>query len=167
LFEFLTINQSEANQALRTVLTVRWPIANASSILVAIGVLPGSPFYASDSEQLPNIALELLGLRDGLKQEQQQHHHQQQQQYQAQYHQHQHQNHHHHHHHQQQQQYGWQHFSNFSSEICRLLLLENIDKIWVSILSSMNSRNHQIMFLLYKLIPRLIALKPSEFLDSE
>ncbi|CAH8842375.1 unnamed protein product [Trichobilharzia szidati] len=166
LFEFLTINQSEANQALRTVLTARWPIANASSILVAIGVLPGSPFYASDSEQLPNIALELLGLRDGIKQEQQQQQQQsQQQQYQQAQHQHQHQN--HHHHHQQQQQYGWQHFSNFSSEICRLLLLENIDKIWASVLSWTSSRNHQIMFLLYKLIPRLIALKPSEFLDSE
>ncbi|CAH8510940.1 unnamed protein product [Schistosoma margrebowiei] len=145
LFEFLTVSHSDGNLAVRTVLSTRWPIVNASCISVAIGVLPGNPFCSSDSEQLPNLALEVLGLRDGIKQESNN--------YQQ--------------HHEQQQQYGRQNFSNLSSEICRCLLLENIDKIWASVLMWINSRNHQIMFLLYKLIPRLVALKPSEFQDTE
>ncbi|TNN10640.1 Serine/threonine-protein kinase tor [Schistosoma japonicum] len=146
LFEFLTVNHSDGSLAVRTVLSTRWPVVNASCISVAIGVLPGNQFCSSDSEHLPNLALEVLGLRDGITQEPnscQQHHEQ------------------------QQQKYGRQNFSNLSSEICRCLLLENIDKIWASVLTWINTRNHQIMFLLYKLIPRLVALKPSEFQDTE
>ncbi|KAK4469431.1 hypothetical protein MN116_006984 [Schistosoma mekongi] len=146
LFEFLTVSHSDGSLAVRTVLSTRWPVVNASCISVAIGVLPGNQFCSSDPEHLPNLALEVLGLRDGITQEPnscQQHHEQ------------------------QQQKYGRQNFSNLSSEICRCLLLENIDKIWASVLTWINTRNHQIMFLLYKLIPRLVALKPSEFQDTE
>ncbi|CAH8506092.1 unnamed protein product [Heterobilharzia americana] len=166
LFEFLTLNQTDANQAVHSVLNTRWPITNTSSILVTIGVLPGSPFCSSNSEQLSNLSLEVLGLHDGINNDcqysqtttttttgsstLQQHHESQSKQQQ-----------------QQQQHYGWENCNDLSSEICYHLLLENIDKLWSSILQWMNTRNHQIMFLLYKLIPRVVALKPDEFLDVE
>ncbi|CAL8095011.1 unnamed protein product [Calicophoron daubneyi] len=57
-------------------------------------------------------------------------------------------------------------FSGLPSALCQRLLLENIDKLWTTVSSWLTVRNQQLVVLLFKILPRLVALSPHQFLKD-
>ncbi|KAF7259839.1 hypothetical protein EG68_02702 [Paragonimus skrjabini miyazakii] len=128
LFDFLTVQQSDGTQAVRTVLASHWSFFNGSTTFITPGWMTPCPL--ADPRK---CAQTFRFIQAG----------------------------------QNPDHWLGSTSSNAVSMLCHRVLLENIEEIWQIVLSWLKLRNQQLTILLFKLLPRLVALQPSYLNERE
>ncbi|KAF5402330.1 hypothetical protein PHET_04458 [Paragonimus heterotremus] len=128
LFDFLTVQQSDGTQAVRTVLASHWSFFSGSTTFITPGWMTPCPL--ADPRKCTQTS---RFIQAG----------------------------------QNLDHWLGSTSSNAVSMLCYRVLLENIEEIWQTVLSWLKLRNQQLTVLLFKLLPRLVALQPSYLNERE